>query len=84
MKIGYHLKDIPKGVLGEISKIVEEVAELQDAFDQRIKVLEICELSDIVGAINAFLEKHHPNISFEDLISMSKITERAFKNGHRK
>ena len=64
---GYHLKHIPRGSLGDSSKIEEELHELQDAEEQGIKILMLCELSDLVGAIDAYLAKHFPEISLKDL-----------------
>jgi hypothetical protein len=80
---GYHLNVIPKGEVGESSKILEEVLELQDAEAQGAKIMELVELSDLIGAVALYLEKHHPDTSIEDLIIMSHITRRAFKNGRR-
>lgn len=80
---GYHLKKIEKGVLGEASKIKEEVEEFLDALDQESKIMALVELSDLVGAINAYCENHAPGISLDDLKSMAKITRRAFENGRR-
>lgn len=82
--MGYHTKTIPKGELGEISKIVEEVDELVDANKQGCKIMVLCELSDILGAIDLFLAKHHPSIELDDLIHMSVLTSSAFKEGSRK
>ncbi len=81
-KIGYHLYNIPKGELGERSKIVEEFKEWQDACEQDCKVMELVELSDLVGAIELYITKHY-NITLNDLIKMKEITERAFENGRR-
>lgn len=81
---GYHLIDIPRGELGEISKIREELDELLDAASQGVKVMELIELSDLVGAIEAYLERHHVGTTFDDLIRMKDITRRAFKNGRRR
>lgn len=81
---GYHLKRIKKGKLGEISKIREELEELEDAAAQGCKVMELVELSDMVGAIKAYLRKHHHGTKLFDLEKMAGITERAFRNGHRK
>jgi hypothetical protein len=80
---GYHVKEIPKGTLGEVSKIQEEVLELQDAVDQGIKVMQLVELSDLVGAVKLFLEKHHQGVTIWDLNLMSNVTQRAFRNGRR-
>ena len=82
---GYHLKEIPKGTLGESSKIKEELEELLDAEDQKNKVMILCELSDIIGAIDLYLYKHfNDTITIEDLVTMQKATKRAFKSGDRK
>lgn len=80
---GYHLKQIPKGKMGDWSKIEEEYAECLDAKEQGIKVMLLVELADLVGAIDAYVEKHH-NISAKDLRKMAKVTKRAFKSGNRK
>ena len=77
------MNEIPKGVLGESSKIMEEVLELQDAENQECKIMAQVELSDLIGAIALYLERHHPSTSIDDLILMSKITRRAFENGRR-
>lgn len=82
-KPGYHIAEIEKGKLGEISKIREEVDELIDASAQNARIMELVELSDLVGAIEAYMGNHHPSYSFDDLRIMSAITSRAFKNGAR-
>lgn len=82
-KPGYHLNEIPKGEIGESSKILEEVLELQDAEAQDAKIMALVELSDLIGAIALYLEKHHPDTTLNDLVTMSKITKRAFENGYR-
>ena len=81
--VGYHLKEIPKGQVGEISKIKEEILELEDALDQNVKIMALVELSDLYGSIELFLEKHFPDIKMDDLKKMSDVTQRAFKNGRR-
>jgi len=80
---GYHLSNLTKGEVGEISKIREELEELEDAARQDCKIMELVELSDLYGAIELYLQKHHPNISMTDLQVMNKITQRAFVNGFR-
>ncbi len=82
-KNGYHVRNIKKGIIGEISKIQEELDELLDAKEQDSKIMELVELSDLIGAVELYLEKYHPDINIQDLIKMSNITKRAFKNGHR-
>ena len=83
LKPGYHLTPITKGKIGELSKIEEEVAELRDAHEQNAVIMELVELSDLVGAIQLYLERRHPSITFNDLRTMAAITRRAFENGHR-
>ena len=80
---GYHLTEIKKGVIGDSSKISEEVAELIDAEQQGCKIMALVELSDLYGAMEAYLSKNFQDITMDDLKSMSKITVRAFLNGHR-
>jgi hypothetical protein len=80
---GYHLREIDKGVLGEASKVREEVEEFLDAVDQGVSIMALIELSDLIGAVQAYLEVHHPSVSLQDLIAMSNVTARAFKNGRR-
>jgi hypothetical protein len=82
-KIGYHLTEIKKGVLGESSKIMEELLELCDAEEQGCKVMALVELSDLVGAVRAYLHHNHPGITLDDLDLMASITKRAFDNGRR-
>jgi len=80
---GYHLTQIPKGVIGESSKILEEIYELIDAENQDCRLMALIELSDLYGAITLYLEKHYPGITMADLAKMSSITQRAFINGAR-
>jgi hypothetical protein len=83
-KPGYHLAEIKKGELGELSKIQEELDELKDAEAQGVKVMQLVEASDLIGAIDAWLLKYHPQMKLVDLVLMSDITRRAFENGRRK
>jgi hypothetical protein len=80
---GYHLRGIEKGVLGEPSKIREEAEELIDAYEQDARVMELVEVSDLIGAVEAFLENRHPGYTLDDLKTFSDITKRAFQNGRR-
>jgi len=79
--MGYHNREIEKGVIGEYSKIKEEFDELTDAVEQDNKVLILCELTDLIGSIEEYSKKF--NISLEDLIKMSNSTKKAFKEGKR-
>lgn len=80
---GYHIRDIPRGTCGESSKILEEVLELQDAEEQGIKIMQLCELADILRAIEMYIEKYFPGTSMEDLKKMADVTARAFAEGSR-
>jgi hypothetical protein len=82
-KPGYHTRPITKGILGEPSKIAEEHDEFQDAVAQGVKIMALVELSDLVGAIHAYLATHHPGVTLDDLNAMHYVTERAFRNGRR-
>ena len=79
--MGYHLTTIPKGVLGKYSKIQEEFLELTDAHNQENKVLEICELCDLIGAIELYANKF--NLTLDDLIKMKEANKHAFEDGTR-
>lgn len=83
-EFGYHVTEIQKGTLGEISKIQEELDELKDADKQGVRIMALVELSDLVGAIESYLETHFPEVNMEDLMKMSNVTKRAFRNGRRK
>jgi NTP pyrophosphatase (non-canonical NTP hydrolase) len=81
--MGYHLKKIPKGELGQASKITEEYLEFIDALEQGNTVMELLELSDLLGAIESYT-RAQANISLEELIKMTRATQSAFKDGERK
>lgn len=80
--MGYHIREIKKGVLGETSKIREELCELEDALDQDNRILAAVEMSDLYGALRLCAMKH--GFSMEDLAKMSDATHRAFGDGSRK
>jgi len=79
---GYHLYNIPKGEMGSSTKITEEYMEFEDAVRQGNVLMSLQELSDMIGAIEAFVENY--NITLNDLITMKNATKRAFETGHRK
>lgn len=81
--MGYHVNIIDKGELGKYSKIIEEFQELQDANEQRNPILELCELADLIGAIEAYTTTQY-NITLDDLIEMKERTKEAFEEGIRK
>jgi len=81
--IGYHKREIPPGVYGELSKIQEELYEAMDAEEQRVNIMVLLELSDLLGAVEGYLENYYPGTSMEDLKRMSDVTKRAFRSGSR-
>ena len=81
---GYHVRTIERGVVGELSKIREELDEAIDAEEQGCNIMVLVELSDVVGAIEEYLARHYPATHLVDLIKMSDITRRAFREGFRK
>ncbi len=66
-KPGYHLREIPKGVFGEASKILEEAAEFGEALEQGSKLMALIELSDMRGAIDGYIREHHPGLNTADM-----------------
>lgn len=80
---GYHLRAIPRGVFGKLSKIREEVEEVADAEAQQVAIMVLVELSDLYGAIEGYLAEHFPDMGMSDLAAMSAVTQRAFRNGQR-
>jgi hypothetical protein len=81
---GYHTNPIPKGVLGQFSKIKEEFNELEDAATQDIKLLILNELADLYGAMESYLERlTRYSINMDDIKEMSNLTKKAFQDGYR-
>lgn len=80
---GYHKKEIPKGEVGELSKIYEELLEAYEAESQDVGIMTLIELSDLIGAVEAFLDTHYPGFKLDDLRAMSDVTKRAFRSGRR-
>lgn len=81
--MAYHKNKIERGIYGNFSKIKEEFDELEDATQQDNKVLILCELADLIGAIEGYLETNHPGIALSDLIKMKDATKSAFLDGER-
>lgn len=80
-KPGYHIEVIPRGTFGEVSKIREELAELEDAMAQDVKIMVLCELSDLYEAIRAVTG--NLGVTMNDLEKMADVTARAFESGRR-
>jgi hypothetical protein len=82
-KPGYHLRPIiTRGIYGEVSKIKEELEELEEAFEQDNKILALCELSDIHLALEGVANSL--GVSIEDIAKMAAATKRSFENGTRR
>ena len=79
---GYHLRDIARGEFGEVSKIREEFEEFIESLEQNNPIMALVELSDMIGAIEGYAEKHH-NITLADILALKTATHRAFKSGSR-
>lgn len=79
---GYHLRHIPKGILGQVSKIREELEELEDAAVQQNHLLQLVEASDLYGALERFAESK--GVTMQQLADMAAVTRRAFDLGARK
>jgi phosphoribosyl-ATP pyrophosphohydrolase len=80
--MGYHTKKITKGNFGEFSKIKEEIEELLDAHKQGNSVMELIEISNLLGAIEEYLKRF--NMTLDDILKMTKATREAFEEGERK
>jgi len=81
--MGYHKREIKKGVVGEKTKIYEELDEFYESLEQDNPIMALVELSDLVGAVEMYLEKYHPSIKLEDLVTMARTTRGAFEDGTR-
>ena len=81
--MGYHRNKISKGKFGEFSKVKEEFQEFEDAVEQNDIILQMCELSDIVGAIEGYAIQHL-GITIENIIKFKDKTKKAFIEGNRK
>lgn len=80
--MGYHKTPIlTKGVMGSSTKVREELEELEDAIDQKCKILILCEMSDLYGALDAIAATY--GVTMEDLKQMSDLTKSAFRDGTR-
>ena len=81
--MGYHTRQFAKGVYGEFSKVEEEWEELLDARKQNARILELCEIADLYGAISGYVRKNFPGMTMMDVILMSEMTSSAFTEGTR-
>jgi hypothetical protein len=79
---GYHLKPIlTRGEYGQTSKIREELEELEESLEQGNRILALCELADLYGALEGVAESLGSTMA--ELSKMSDATKRAFLSGQR-
>jgi len=71
VKWKFHEKEIKKGILGELSKIQEELDEALEAEGRNQDLLLILELADIIGAVGLVSEKY--GISLDQLVTFAKL-----------
>lgn len=81
--MGYHKVKIKKGIIGQFSKIEEEFNELKDAVEQEDRILQLVELTDLLGAIDSYCFYQLNGFSLEELIKFTRKTQSAFKDGSR-
>lgn len=69
--MGFHQKEIKKGVYGELSKIEEELNEAYDALEQGQDLMLLIELSDMIGAIEGVAKKY--GFTIEQLTKFARL-----------
>lgn len=67
----WHIREIPKGTYGELSKIKEELEEAYDSEERGQVLMLMFELSDIIGAAGGVGAKY--GMSLDDLVKFSKL-----------
>lgn len=73
---GYHLREIPQGEYGELSKVFEELEECRDALLQANPIMLLVELSDLVGACLGYIGKYS-DLDVDDVYAANLITPAA-------
>lgn len=71
---GFHQARITKGVLGELSKVREELEEAEDAAAQGQKLMLLIELADIVGAVELVAQRN--GATLDDLVAYARLRAR--------
>lgn len=72
---------IPKGVDGEVSKIVQCSAQMADAQLTRNPILALNDAACVVGAVKTWLRKHHASLTMDDLLKMAEVHEQVMRPG---
>lgn len=75
-EFGYHINNINKGIIGECSKIIEEIEEIIDAEKQNARIMVLVELSDLLGAIFLYIENYELDIDIELLSKLDPSVNR--------
>ena len=73
----WHVKEIQKGELGQLSKVREELDEALDAEEQGQDLMLLFELSDIIGACGLVAAKYGMNL--DQLVKFSKLRSEVAK-----
>lgn len=69
--MGFHTREIKRGIYGELSKIEEELHEAIDALEQGQELMLLIELSDMIGAIEGISKKY--GFTIEQLLKFSRL-----------
>lgn len=72
--MGYHKTTIQRGSYGNFSKIEEEFLELKDANEDDDPILELCEISDLIGAIEGYVRIKY-NITLGEVMKFMEKTK---------
>lgn len=73
----WHIREIEKGKLGELSKVREELEEAVDSEEQGQDLMLLFELSDIIGACGLVANKY--GFSLDQLVKFSKLRSEVAK-----
>ena len=67
---GYHIYEITRGVYGEFSKVQEEFMEVKDAWEQQSPIMALVEISDLLGAMEAYYGEAKFNQYYEKALQV--------------
>lgn len=65
-----HVRPIPRGTYGELSKVREELEEAEDAQEQGLDLMLFMELADIIGAVEGVAAKY--GITLDQLLAWQR------------
>lgn len=82
--MAYHKREIQKGEVGCVSKIREELDELEEVAERGQRILCLWELADIYLAMEMFIERNYGHmLSMSDVEQLAHETRLAFRDGTR-